>query len=84
MSDDNNDLVKDALNDDGVTNASPQERDEEELDGHMPNPEIVNSRDALDEAQSNGLAEDADEEHPKELNMAQDIENAEQRHLTDE
>lgn len=56
--------------------ASPQTMGEQSESGHMPDP--ASDDDTLENAQEVGIAQDADPEHPKELNIAEDVEEAEE------
>ncbi len=47
--------------------------------GHAPEVEVVEEKDTLETAQDMGLYEDADEEHPKPLNIAEEIEKDEKK-----
>lgn len=61
---------------------SPETYDEQSADGSMPNPEEVNEKDVLERAQEAGLYTDSDEENPAELNIAQEINDAEEYNAT--
>lgn len=52
--------------------------DEQSASGSSPDPEVVNEEDTLERAQDMGLYGNADEEHPKELDIAGQINNAEE------
>lgn len=52
-------------------------RSEQKVSGDMPHPESDDN--ALDNAHDVGIAPDADEEHPKPLNIAGDVAKAEKK-----
>jgi hypothetical protein len=57
---------------------SPDETGEQSVSGDMPDP--ASDDDALENAHAVGLRLDEDEEHPKELDIASDIDKAEEYH----
>jgi hypothetical protein len=57
---------------------SPSVADEQSLSGSTPDPE--SDDDTLEAAHEAGLYEDADDEHPAELNLAEEVEKDEKRH----
>lgn len=52
---------------------NPEYKGESDMEGSMPDPEEVNSKSVLDHEHEMGLYEAADEEHPMELNIAEEI-----------
>lgn len=52
---------------------SPEEDSEQSRSGHMPDPEEVEGKDTLDAAQEVGLYTEADEEHPKEVGLGEEV-----------
>ncbi len=83
MNDDNDPIVE-ALSEDNIKVPTPEDEDEQDFDGTMPNVEGVEGEDTLDRAHRSGLYENSDEEHPAPLNIAGEIETAEKRHLTED
>jgi len=61
-------------------NSSPEEVGEQSMSGDMPDP--ASDDDTVANAQAMGLALDEDPEHPKELDIASDIDKAEEWHRT--
>lgn len=75
-----------SVNDDGASTSTPSSSPsvigEQSLSGDMPDPE--SDDDVLENAHAVGLALEEDEEHPKPLNIAADINNAEEYRKTHE
>lgn len=65
-------------NEEELIKTSPEIYDEQSAGGSMPNPEEVNEKDVLERAQEAGLYTDSDEEHPAPLNIAKEINDAEE------
>ncbi|MCR4264278.1 MAG: hypothetical protein NUV98_06190 [Candidatus Roizmanbacteria bacterium] len=65
-------------NHDDVPVSTPQIRDEDSSSGSTPAPSSDDN--VLDAAHAAGLYEDADEENPKPLNIAEEIEKDEKTH----
>ena len=61
-----------------LVKSSPQVDDEQSFAGSMPDPEEVDEKDTLEDAQDVGFATNADEEHPEELKMGENINKAEE------
>lgn len=80
MPDDNTNDPNDPTANDLNIPSNPQINDEEGNQGSMPDPEMVDKEDTLEEAQDMGLYTNADEEHPAELNIAEQVQNAEDQH----
>lgn len=66
-----------------VNQANDQIEEEEDNLGSMPNPDKVNEKSTLDEAHDVGLYEQADDEHPVEINIAKQVEDAEKAEWQD-
>jgi hypothetical protein len=62
--------------------SSPQVDDEQSSFGRMPNPEEVQEKDTLEQAQDMGLYTKSDDEHPAKLNIAKQINDAEKYRTT--
>lgn len=58
---------------------TPQQQGESSISGSTPDPESDDN--VLDAAQQAGLYEDQDEEHPGELNIAEEVEKDEKERL---
>ena len=76
MSSDSNDPANNDLN----LPSNPQVNDEEGIQGSMTDPDIAEGDYTLDEAHNEGLYRNADEEHPAELNLAEQVQDAEDFH----
>lgn len=57
--------------------SEPQIMGEQSESGTMPDPEIIQDKDTLDMAHDVGLYEENDEEHPSEVSIADEINEAE-------
>lgn len=62
--------------------STPQVDDEQSSFGSMPNPEEVQEKDALEQAQDMGLYTKSDDEHPAKLNIAKQVNDAEKYRAT--
>jgi hypothetical protein len=67
---------------DELIKTSPGTYDEQSADGSMPNPEEEDEKDVLERAQEAGLYTDADEENPAELDIAKEVNDAEDYNAT--
>lgn len=62
-----------------VEKSEPEIIGEQSVSGMMTNPEEVEEKDTLEMAQDVGLYTENDEEHPAEVGIAQEIEEAEKK-----